>query len=67
MTVDEIRISDLERQVREQNRTIIGIQNILRSAARYKHDDLATQVAGIQVLLEKAAEYQARSQRRGRR
>jgi uncharacterized coiled-coil protein SlyX len=65
MTLEE-RVADLEARVRQQDRTLVGVQNELRRAARYKHEDLPTLIAGIQVLLEKAAEYQGREQRRRR-
>lgn len=65
--IDDQRIVDLERAVRELNRTIVGIQNMLRSAANFKHDDPQKQIEGMQILIAKAAEYQPRKQGRGRR
>lgn len=67
MSADEQRINDLEREVRELNRTLVGVQNMLRSASRWSHDDPEKLVEGIQVFLGRAAEYQPRSQRKGRR
>jgi hypothetical protein len=63
----EQRVADLESQLREKDRMITGMREALRRAANYKHDDLRTQVEGIQILLAKAADYQPRQQkRRGR-
>lgn len=67
MSIDEQRVIDLESAVRELNRTVVGMQQALRSAARFKHDDPQKQIEGMQVLIQRAADYAPRPQRRGRR
>jgi hypothetical protein len=64
---EQERIQQLEQQVREMNRAVVGVQEILRKAANFKHDDLEKRLDGIQFLLAKAAEYAPRQQRKGRR
>jgi hypothetical protein len=64
--VDDQRIVDLERAVRELNRTVVGMQNALRSAANFKHEDPQKQIEGMQILIARAAEYQPRPQGRRR-
>lgn len=61
----EKRIADLEAKTRQQDRTIIGLQNELIKASRYTHDDLSTRLSGVQILLARAGEYKGRE--RGRR
>jgi hypothetical protein len=63
----EERIQQLEREIREMNRALVGVQEVLRKAARFNHDDLEKRLDGIQFLLAKAAEYKPRPQQRGRR
>jgi hypothetical protein len=60
------KVDSLERQVRQQDRTIIGLQNELIKAGKYNHNNLETRVDGIQVLLVRAGEYRGRAQK-GRR
>jgi hypothetical protein len=68
MDVYDKSLSDLEDALREKDRMITGMREALRRAANYRHDDLRTQVEGIQILLGKAAEYEPRRpQKRGRR
>jgi len=64
---DQETIDELRRQVRENNRALVGVQEVLRKAANFKHDDLEKRLDGIQFLLAKAAEYSPRPQRKGRR
>lgn len=64
--VDEQRMTELERAVRELNRTVVGMQNALRRAANFKHDDPQKQIEGMQILIEKAADYTPRTQGRRR-
>lgn len=65
--VDEQRIQELESSLRELNRTLVGIQQALRSAARFKHQDPQKQIEGMQILIGKAAEYTPRPQGKRRR
>lgn len=64
---DQYRIQQLEREVREVNRALVGVQEVLRKAANFKHDDIEKRIDGIQFLLAKAAEYTPRQQKKGRR
>lgn len=67
MTTEQEQIRDLEKQVRELNRALVGVQELLRKAGKFEHIDPEKRVMGIQVLLAKAAEYTPRPQRNGRR
>jgi hypothetical protein len=57
----------LDAEVRRLNRTVVGLQNELIRAGKYQHDNSDTKVEGIQVLLQRAGEYQGREQKRRRR
>lgn len=63
----ERRADELEREVRTLNRTLAGQRHFLKIAAEYKHDDPAKRLDGIQAALAKAAEYEPRTQKVGRR
>jgi len=62
----DLRIAELEAEVQRLNRTICGIQNALIRAARYENEDPDTKLAGIQVLLKKAGEYEDNRNRKRR-
>jgi hypothetical protein len=63
----EKRLLDLEREIRQQNRTLAGIQHWLKVAAEYRNDDPVKQVEGMQAAIFKASEYVGRTQRSNRR
>ena len=60
------RLIELEEKVRQQDRTIVGLQNELIRAGKYKHDNTDTRIDGIQILLQRAGEYKGREQRKRR-
>lgn len=73
----DAKIQDLERKLRQKDRTIAGIQHWLKVAGTYKADAgladtdasvLQRQLEGMQAALLKASEYQGREQKtRGRK
>lgn len=74
--LDEMRVTDLEMEVRELARTLVGTQNMIRVAAEYRakpsegEDELSVTkrtLEGVQAALLKASEYQGRTQKRRRR
>lgn len=59
-------IRNLETKVASQDRTIVGLQNELIRAGRYRNEDPQKQIEGIQILLTKAGEYKGRARKNGR-
>ena len=60
----ERRLAHLESKVRQQDRTIVGLQNELIKAGKYSNDDPDVLLAGIQILLQRAGEYKGRDRKR---
>ena len=61
----EKMVLELQNEVRRLNSTVVGLQNELIRAGKYHNEDPEKKVAGIQVKLQHAGEYQGRV--RGRR
>lgn len=66
VTAEEIRIHELEQEVRNLNRVLTGMRNYIKIASEYKNDDLEKRMDGIQAALAQAAKYEPR-QIKGRR
>lgn len=63
----EERLLEVERRERENHQILVGIQNALRIASKYKNDDVDALVAGIQAAIARGAEAKPRPQRYGKK
>jgi hypothetical protein len=63
----EERVRALETELREVRSLVVRLQEELRKAANYEHEDTRTLVEGVQVFLKRAGEVRGRVQKRRRR